>query len=190
MFQLLSRTPREWVETVLDNFEEFLNDHASAEKKASGMAMSMALHYPDKPELVAAMIDLAIEELMHFREIVKVMAARGLQLQKDQKDPYVNALNKLARKGSNDYFLDRLLLGSVIEARGAERFGLIAEALPPGEMKDLYLSITRSEEQHQDRFLVFAKRFFADDVVDKRLAQILTSEAEIMRSLPIRAALH
>ena len=37
------------------DFDSFLLDHAAAEKKASGMAISMLSHYPDKVELVAAM---------------------------------------------------------------------------------------------------------------------------------------
>ena len=94
MFKLRYQTPLDWAKTVLDDFDAFLIDHAGAEKKASGMAMSMALHYADKPDIVSAMIDLSIEELEHFREVVKLMAARQLQLQKDEKDPYVNQLRK------------------------------------------------------------------------------------------------
>ena len=33
------------------------------------------------------------------------------------------------------YLLDRLLIGSLVEARGCERFGLIAQALPDGPLK-------------------------------------------------------
>ncbi len=44
------------------DFDSFLLDHAAAEKKASGMAVSMLSHYPDRVELVAAMADLAVEE--------------------------------------------------------------------------------------------------------------------------------
>ena len=60
---LLVDTPAAWIETVLANFNSFLLDHAAAEKKASGMAISMLSHYPDRIELVAAMADLAVEEL-------------------------------------------------------------------------------------------------------------------------------
>ncbi|MEP1471547.1 MAG: tRNA isopentenyl-2-thiomethyl-A-37 hydroxylase MiaE, partial [Halieaceae bacterium] len=54
-------TSAAWTEAVLADFDSFLQDHAAAEKKASGMAMSMVSHYPDRFELVAAMADLAIE---------------------------------------------------------------------------------------------------------------------------------
>ena len=41
MFELKYQTPKAWAEVVLSDFDAFLTDHAAAEKKASGMAMSM-----------------------------------------------------------------------------------------------------------------------------------------------------
>ena len=63
MFELKYHTPFEWTEGVLADFDTFLQDHAAAEKKASGMAMSMLSHYPDRRKLVKAMTDLALEEI-------------------------------------------------------------------------------------------------------------------------------
>ena len=190
MFVLLARTPDQWVEAVLNDLDRFLNDHASAEKKASGMAMAIALHYPDKPDIVEAMIDLAIEELAHFREVVKIMTSRKLQLQPDSKDPYVNRLNRLTRRDSTTYLLDRLLLGSVIEARGAERFRLIAEALPPGKLQRFYQVISSSEDKHQELFLSLANNYFETRQIDRRLGEILEAEAGIMLAQPVRPVLH
>lgn len=196
MFKLRYQTPPDWSKVVLDDFNTFLIDHAGAEKKASGMAMSMALHYADKPDIVSAMIDLSIEELEHFREVVKLMSARQLQLQKDEKDPYVNQLRKQARNGRDDYFLDRLLLGGVIEARGAERFGLIARALPAGgspeedALKNFYVAISRSEERHQNLFIELAESYFPAHIVTDRVNQLLDFEAQLSSKLPLRAALH
>ena len=53
-------SPPGWVRAVMDDFDHFLLDHAAAEKKASGMALSMVSHYPDRTRLVAAMTDLAV----------------------------------------------------------------------------------------------------------------------------------
>ena len=100
MIELKYFTPQDWVEGVVRSMDRFLPDHAAAEKKASSMAMTMVVHYPDKPELVTAMIDLALEELSHFRAVVKLMHGRGLILQPDEKDPYVNALRRHCRQGS------------------------------------------------------------------------------------------
>ena len=183
-------TPTAWTDAVMSNFDSFLLDHAAAEKKASGMAISMLSHYPDRVELVAAMADLAVEELTHYREVVKWIHRRGLVTVADEKDPYVLAFRDSIRQGREVYLLDRLLTASIIEARGAERFGLVAEALEEGPLKKFYQSITRSEERHFELFLDLAKKYLDADVVDRRWDELLDAEAAIVAALPIRAALH
>ena len=172
------------------DFDAFLLDHATAEKKASGIAISMLSHYPDRTELVAAMADLAIEELTHYREVLKWIHQRGLITGPDQKDPYVGAFRQSMRQGKEVYFLDRLLVASVIEARGAERFALVAEALEDGPLKKFYQSIARSEERHFELFLELAKKYFDHDTIEQRWDELLTIEAAIVTDLPLRAALH
>jgi tRNA-(ms[2]io[6]A)-hydroxylase len=183
-------TPAAWAETVLEDFDLFLQDHAAAEKKASGMAISMLSHYPDRIELVAAMADLAVEELTHYREVVKWIHQRGQQTSADKKDAYVIKFRESMRQGSDEYFLDRLLVASIIEARGAERFALIAEALPEGPLKKFYQSIARSEERHFELFLKLARQYLPEESVAQRWDELLDIEAEIVSQLPVRAALH
>jgi tRNA-(ms[2]io[6]A)-hydroxylase len=187
---LLYSTPPQWTETVLQDFDRFLLDHAAAEKKASGMAISMLSHYADRVELVAAMTELAVEELTHFREVVKWIHRRGLVTAADQKDPYVTEFRRCLRSGRDEFLLDRLLVAGAIEARGAERFGLVAAALEPGPLQKFYQSITRSEERHYELFLELANLYLPADVVDQRWQELLEQEAEIVRQLPLRAALH
>ncbi|HEY7772659.1 MAG TPA: tRNA-(ms[2]io[6]A)-hydroxylase [Marinagarivorans sp.] len=189
-YTLKYATPPAWVDAVLNDFDHFLLDHAAAEKKASGMAISMLSHYPDKTKLVEAMSDLAIEEMVHFRDVAKLIHQRGLILAPDTKDDYINAFRKLMRKGTEVYFLDRLLVGSIVEARGCERFGLIADALPSGELKKFYLAITESERRHDDLFLKLAYAYFDAEVIEPRLEELLLAEANIVKALPIRAMLH
>ena len=190
MFQLRYQTSQEWVKTVLDNFDAFLIDHAAAEKKASGMAVSMLSHYPDRTELVKAMVDLAIEEMAHFREVLKIMHQRNLVLAPDTKDQYVNEFRKLTRQGSDVYMLDRLVIAGIIEARGCERFGLIADHLEPGKLKDFYRAIAESEAKHETLFIDLAEVYFDKKMVADRLDELLDKEADICSSLPIIAALH
>ncbi len=190
MFTLRYSSSSDWIQAVMTNFDQFLIDHAAAEKKASGMAMSMLSHYPDRPQLVEAMIELAMEELAHFREVVKIMTKRGLTLAPDTKDVYVNKLRKCMRQGSEVYMLDRLIIGGVIEARGHERFSLISQALEEGELKSFYAAIAESESRHHELFIDLAKQYFDKEIVSSRLSQILDIEAEICASLPIQAALH
>ncbi len=190
MCKLLFNTPPNWVEAIMADFDAFLLDHAAAEKKASGMAMSMVSHYPDKPELVKAMTELAIEELNHFKEVTKIIYARGLQLGADTKDDYINQFRKLIRTGPDDYMLDRLLVAAIVEARGAERFGLIAAALTDNSLKHFYEAITRSEQRHFKLFHDLAILYFDNNLVAERLEALLHHEADIVASLPITPALH
>lgn len=190
MYALRFNTQPAWTKAVLDDFDTFLIDHAAAEKKASGMAIAMLSHYPDKPEIVSAMIDLSLEEMTHFREVVKILHQRGLRLAADSKDPYVNALRQHSRAGKEVYLLDRLLIGSIVEARGCERFGLIAEALPAGDLKKFYRAITESEARHEDLFVKLAQLYFPQREIEQRLDQLLDLEADIVARLPIVAALH
>jgi tRNA-(ms[2]io[6]A)-hydroxylase len=190
VIKLKFETPALWAQGIVNAMDTFLPDHAAAEKKASSMALTMVAHYPDKPDLVSAMIDLALEELSHFRAVVKLLHGRGLSLLPDEKDPYVNSLRSHLRDGKEQYFLDRLLIAGIIEARGAERFGLIAEALQEGDLKRFYQSITRSEEAHKDLFLQLAEQYFSSAEVHQRLEELLIAEADITRDLPARIALH
>ena len=190
MLQLRYATPDLWTRAVMADFDRFLNDHASAENKAAGMAMSMVLHYRDKPDVVKTMLDLAIEEMSHFRDVVRLLHSRNMQLLPDERDEYVRALRAQVRTGKRDYFLDRLLLGAIIEARGVERFGLVATSLPKGELKAFYSRITASEARHYQLFLDLAHNYFPSPQVNERLDQLLDVEATITARLPYLPRLH
>lgn len=190
MIQLRYTTLPEWAAVVLKDFDRFLLDHAAAEKKAAGMAMSMLSHYPDRPELVAAMADLAVEETTHFRDVVRLLRKRGLTMTRDEKDPYVNEFRSFIRNGSDEYLLDRLLVAGIIEARGHERFRLVGEALEDETLKRFYTAIGQSEARHADLFVKLAEIYFPKDVVANRLDELLDIEARIVSELPLRPALH
>ena len=179
-----------WIDCVLSDMDGFLIDHAAAEKKASGMATNMISHYPDRKKLVMAMADLAIEELAHYKEVIKLIHSRGGQLGADTKDHYVIQFRQHMRNGRDEYFLDRLLIGSIIEARGAERFGLLARDLSCQQLKAFYTAIAESEQKHYTLFLDLAKLYFDDQQVQQRFDQLLDVEADIVQQLPILAKLH
>ena len=183
-------TPLEWQTTVLDNFDDFLLDHAAAEKKAAGMALSMISHYPDRLELVEAMADLAVEEMSHYREVIRWIHRRGLQLAADTKDPYILAIRGEIRKGRDAYFLDRLITSGIIEARGCERFSLVEQGLPEGALKRFYNAIVRSEQRHYEELINLANLYFDKAEVAERADELLDIEAKIVEALPIRPALH
>ena len=179
-----------WTAAVLADFDAFLLDHAANERKASSAALALVAHYPDRPELVERCIALAIEELTHFQAVHARIAARGLALAPDTRSEYLRRLARQFREGSEAYFLDRLLTAGIVEARGCERFGLLAAALPAGEMKDFYRDIARTEVRHQELYIDLARLYFDTAAVDGRLEALIAAEADVMAGLPVRAALY
>lgn len=190
MLPLATPTPPAWLEVVLGDFDSFLLDHAACERKASATGMSFVVRYPDRPSLLEPMIAFAREELEHFHQVYRLIAARGLSLGPDTKDPYVEPLMRWVRAGRDLRLLDRLVLGGVVEARGCERFGLVAEGLPEGELKDFYRELTRSEARHVGLFHRLARELFGAAQVEARVAELLPLEAELVRKLELRPALH
>ncbi|MGB5812804.1 MAG: tRNA-(ms[2]io[6]A)-hydroxylase [Polyangiales bacterium] len=190
MLRLRAETDPGWIEVVTGDFDSFLLDHAACERKASATALKLVSHYSDRTMLVRTLIPFAQEELDHFARVMEIILDRGLATRPDEKDPYVGALMGLIKRGPTQYFLDRLLVLGVVEARGCERFGLVAEALDAGPLKEFYLDITRSEARHHGVFVRLAREYFPASTVDARLDELLDREAEIVRTLPLRPAVH
>ncbi len=183
-------TPAEWAETALSDFAHFLADHANCERKASSTAMSMVMRFHDRHEIIPALTDLAIEELEHFRQCYRLMQARDIPLLPDTPDPYIRALLKLQRHGRDEHFLDQLLIFSMVETRGAERFRLVCEAVDDEEIRRFYKSLWAAEAKHGHLFADLALKYFDAETAYSRLDEIAAAEAEIVRGLPWRAALH
>ena len=123
-------TRTEWVDAVMADIPAFLQDHADCERKASAMAMSLVAKYPDRLKIIPELIATGVEELEHFQQVYNIMRERGIPLAREiEADPYVKALMALIHSDSMRRFLDRLLLASIIECRGAERFRMLSEAM-------------------------------------------------------------
>jgi len=173
------------------DFGSFLQDHADCERKASSMAMSFVAKYPDRTEIIPELIETGIEELEHFQQVYQLMAARGIPLNHSiPEDLYVKGLIKQCHSGRLERFLDRLLIASVVETRGAERFRLVAENLEEPELKKFYKTLWTSEAKHGHIFVKMALNYFPKDQVYNRLQWWTDQEAVVLDSLAIKAALH
>ncbi len=189
--QLKTFSSQEWVNVVLDNFDEFLQDHADGERKVAANSMGLIAKYPNKVEMIPDLTQNAIEELVHFKMVYKVMLERGIQLRHSiPKDEYAVAMIKKAHSGRIERFLDRLLIVSISEVRGKERFGAIEDALEDPKLKALYRKIRIDEEKHGSVFVDLALLYFDREQVKKRIKYWEQVEDEIFRSLPLRPHLH
>jgi tRNA-(ms[2]io[6]A)-hydroxylase len=190
--ELASSTRPEWVGAVLADFSAFLQDHADCERKASAMAMSFVAKYPDRIEIIPELIETGVEELQHFQQVYAHMQKRGIRLGREMtQDPYVRALMDLCHSDPQRRFLDRLLLASIIECRGAERFRLVWAALTDDpELREFYHGLWVSEAKHGNIFVKMALLYFPEAQVQARLHQLNEAEGKIIGTLPSRPALH
>ncbi|HEX9618498.1 MAG TPA: tRNA-(ms[2]io[6]A)-hydroxylase, partial [Polyangiaceae bacterium] len=183
----------EWLDVVFSDFDSFLLDHAACERKASATGMSFVVKYPDRTELLEPLIEFAREELEHFHVMYRLIAARGLRLTADYKDPYVNGLREQIRDGADSLLLDRLLVAGIVEARGCERLHIVADALDAErqpELKRVYTELTRAESRHHALFFRLARLCFDEASVRARADELLDYEAGLVARLPHRAAVH
>lgn len=189
--ELESESSQEWLDAVMEDFDSFLQDHADCERKASSMAMSFVAKFPDRVEIIPELIETAVEELEHFQQVYQIMEERGVRLPaKMGQDLYVKELVDHCRSDVEGRFMDRLLLASIIECRGAERFRLVYENLKPGELKKFYHNLWASEAKHGNIFVKMALNYFDEDEVYTRLNELNKIESKVLANLPIKAALH
>ncbi|MEQ9303639.1 MAG: tRNA isopentenyl-2-thiomethyl-A-37 hydroxylase MiaE, partial [Marinoscillum sp.] len=142
-------------------------------------------------EIIPELIDTAVEELEHFRSVYQIMERRGIELTHEiGKVVYVSELLKNCRDGREERFMDRLLLASLVETRGAERFRMVYEALEDPEIKRFYQELWASEAKHGEVFVKMALNYFEEKEVYKRLEEMTVHEAVVLESLPLKPALH
>lgn len=194
MYKLRIETPDAWAQCVVDHFEDFLLDHAAAERKAGAAAKHFAVRYHDKPELIDVMLEIATEELEHFHQVFRLLRERDMTLAADEKNPYINALLDEAQSGGPRRLLDRLLIGSITEYRGCERFAVLSRKLDDegadDELVAFYRDLAADDSRHRAAYYEMACRYFDDERVDARLDTFLDREAEIVDDLGVRPALH
>jgi tRNA-(ms[2]io[6]A)-hydroxylase len=190
VIRLRHHTPAEWVGIVEGDVTAFLQDHAANERKVSQSALNLAVQHPARTDMVAALIDIAREELEHFKRVFDLLVARGDRLAFDVADPYMGAVHRAVKRPHvDDYLLDRLVMFGIVEARGHERFALLSEGLGDPELRRVYASFMNAEARHHGVYLDLARGAFDSDRVDERLDALLDVEAEIARSRPLRPSL-
>ena len=193
MLGLKLPTDPRWANIAQMNIEEILTDHAYCEQKAASTAISMIINFPEFPDLVGAMSELAQEEMSHFKMVHDLIVERGYQLGIERKDNYVIQLRGFFPKGGSrkDYIVHKLLIAGLIEARSCERFRILSESLEDVKLRTFYRKLMISEANHYTMFLSFARKFGASkERVDKKWQALLDYEAEIMRNFSVDGTIH
>ena len=184
----LPSDPR-WTDIASKNIEEILVDHAYCEQKAASSCISLIVQFPERTELVDMLTPVVAEEWAHFERVVEKLKERGYSLGKQRTDEYVNALNKVMKKGGSreDQLVEKLLVNALIEARSCERFKQLWQNLEDEDLKKFYYELMVSEAGHYRNFLSLAKTYLPEEKVMKRWRELLQQESEIMETLEVRS---
>ncbi len=171
-------TPGAWFQCALENQTILLIDHANCEKKAAATAMSLMYRHTTHTELLRKMSQLAREELLHFQQVVELMAARSITYTQLGPSRYAAGLSELVERQYNAALVDTLIMGAFIEARSCERFaGLIP--LLDESLGKFYRSLLKSEARHFQDYLELAA-LYHDAPIDDRVARFAEKEQELV----------
>lgn len=192
MLGLQFETETSWVAVAKEGLQQLLIDHAFAEQKAAANAMSITINYSEETELVRDMMDIAIEEMEHFKMVHELMIARGMVLGQATKNDYAIKLQKFFNKthDRNEALVQRLLVAALIEARSCERFKVFADHMEDEELCTFYHELMISEANHYTLFLGYARKYMDKDLVDQKWNALLAFEAQMMKGRGDSAKIH
>lgn len=190
MLNLASASDPAWVERALLEIDEVLLDHAHCEKKAASTAVSLLFRYPEQSRLLAPLAALAREELEHFERVLEALARRDVPFRRQAPSPYAGQLLAAVRREEPGRAVDTLLCLALIEARSCERMKLLAEALPAGELRELYASLLASEARHHRTYVDLARELASDGEVRERHAALAAHEAHVLAQQPRIPRMH
>jgi len=182
MLSLQSQTSPRWLEQIDRNLDEVLIDHAHCEKKAAGTAMNLIFAYVDREELCREMVEIVNEELEHFKLVLDLLKSRGIRFRRLTPSQYGRRLNDLVSKQEPHKAVDRLLIAGLIEARSCERFDLLRRHVCQRDavLAEFYGSLFESEARHHATYVRLAKEFAEEAVVQQRLHELASLEADII----------
>ena len=183
-FRLQLPTDPRWVNIAESNIEEILSDHAWCEQKAASNAITIITINSEHQDLVSDMLDIAREEIEHFKMVHDIIVKRGLTMARERKDEYVGELAQYMKQSNNGSrvsgFVERLLFSAMIEARSCERFKVLSENFKDPELAQFYRELMESEAGHHVTFLNYARKYGFGIDVEKRWQEWLNFEAGVI----------
>ena len=191
MLGLRYDTPEGWASRALEEPGALLLDHLFCEQKAAAMAMAIARrHGEGKPSLVKLMEELAAEEEEHFDQVEKLLEDYPPATQPRGGNPYAIGLRRVLHKAGRASFLDKLIVCSLIEARSAERFQLLAKELRGSTLGNFYEDLYASEVGHYRLFVELGVDHAGENRTLERLEELREFEGRLIASLPPGPQIH
>jgi tRNA-(ms[2]io[6]A)-hydroxylase len=173
-------TPDAWLEEALRQQDVLLIDHANCEKKAAATAMNLLYRYSRHTELLRKMSQLAREELLHFEQVVNLLAERNIEYVHLGASRYASGLRQHLRQDSRHILTDTLIVGAFVEARSCERFASLVPRLD-SQLAKFYRSLLRSEARHYEDYLALAG-MYADEDLTPHILRFAAVEKDLILS--------
>jgi tRNA 2-(methylsulfanyl)-N6-isopentenyladenosine37 hydroxylase len=182
MLRLYSTTRKDWLSQSLHNLDEILLDHAHCEKKAASMAVSFLFRYPEHPEIMKPLSELAREELRHFEHVLQIMQQRDIPFKRQKPSTYAGRLVKIVRRDEPERMLDIMICAALIEARSCERMKILSEGLIPIDtsLAQFYKGLLVCEARHHQMYIDILDNIYDKDIVRQRLTEIAKHESEVL----------
>ena len=180
MLNLQVETPDRWLNQVDEDLDQVLLDHAHCELSAARTALNLMVAYVLYEPLTVEMTRIINEELDHFHQVIEQLNRLDIDFKRQQSGHYGKRLNALVRSEEPMRGVDRLLIAALIEARSCERFCLLRDHVRDPELADFYGSLFESEAGHYATYVQLAKNFMPSDIVDQRLDELASEEAQII----------
>lgn len=172
-------TPKAWLDGALADLPTIIQDHANCEKKAAGTAMNLIFRYMSHTELQLKLAQLIREEMLHYEQVMGLMAERGQAWQHIPAGRYATGMLKHKRTYEPEAMIDTLIIGAYIEARSCERFWALSQVINDERLAKYYRYLLKSESRHFEDYLALAQSI-SDKPIDERVAFFRVIEAELI----------
>lgn len=149
------QTPKAWLDEAINNLDILMQDHANCEKKAASTAMNLMFRYSFFPDLQVKLAQLVREEMLHYEQVLELMAERGQKWDGLSAGRYAGGLRKEIRTYEPEALIDVLVVGAFVEARSCERFHALAPRVDE-ELGRYYRYLLKSESRHFEDYLALA----------------------------------
>ena len=121
---------------------------------------------PYSQDLIDKMVLLIKEELHHFYQVLEIMTNRDIPYTGITASRYAKELMSHVITHEPQTLIDKLIIGSYIEARSCERFAKLAPYLD-SDLERFYVSLLRSEARHYQDYLTLAQLVSPRDITDR-----------------------
>lgn len=173
------QTPAAWIERAKHRLNDLLVDHANCEYKAAATGMALLNRYRHIPSLQQLMARLVREEMLHYEQVLALMARYDYPYYTLSASRYAAGLHQHIRGDAQGRLVDTLIVGAVVEARSCERFAALYPELPE-TLGRFYRGLLRSEGRHYQDYLALAQRQASETEIQQRLDVFLTEDARLV----------